>query len=332
MKKILLVISGYYERFQINTIESAIKRAKYPERLSFAISHHEDHVVDTSHISNKVYRYIIPKGEKLGMNKPRSILSQFKTDEDFVLIVDSHVIFMPEWDEELIFDYLDRVENAENKNIIISGSFGNTINIGHLQYENALDEYFNNDSFFNEKQKNVMYEFYIDKGKFQEVVGREIPDVDYQGRMRNSIPTMTFASGDKSRPELIPHMQNIFSGGFSFFPSKWFDMFSISQKIFILGDQEETAINIYTTGYDIWMPRSKYHIHMADHKEGGIEEFNYNGSKVYTAKYFDIEKDQSGLNWFWSILKNMEYDDNIKRPRDIRGFFDFHKLDETLYR
>lgn len=332
MHKILLVISGYYERFQINTIESAIKRAKYPENLSFAISHHEDHVVNTDHITNKVHRYIIPKGHKAGMNKPRAVLSQFKTDEDFILIVDSHVIFMPEWDVELLSDYFDRVENAENKNIIISGSFGNTINVGDLEYEEAVEKYFNNDDFFNEKQKNVMYEFYIDKGKFQEVAGREIPDVDYQGNMRNSIPTMTFATGEKSRQELIPHLQNIFSGGFSFFPSKWFDMFGISQKIFIVGDQEETAINIYTTGYDVWMPRNKYHIHMADHKPDGLQDFEYNGQKFSTAKYFDIEKDQAGLKWFASILKNMEYDDNIKRVRPIEGFFEFHQLDLDLYR
>jgi len=46
MKKILVAISGYYERFQINTIESCIKRAKYPENISFAIAHHEDHLVE----------------------------------------------------------------------------------------------------------------------------------------------------------------------------------------------------------------------------------------------------------------------------------------------
>jgi hypothetical protein len=119
-KKILITISGYYERFQINTIESCIKRAKYPERLSFAIAYHEDHDIDTSHISNKISRYIIPQGSKTGIQKAKNILFSMILDEDFILSIDSHVIMMPDWDEELLADYEARLLRAENKKIVIA--------------------------------------------------------------------------------------------------------------------------------------------------------------------------------------------------------------------
>ena len=148
MQKILVTIAGYYERFQVNTIESCLKRAKYPDRISFAIAHHEDHTVDTSHLNTRINRYIIPKGDKVGVQKPKNILSKMVQDEDFVLSIDSHVIMMQDWDEELIKDYEDRVNSAENKNIVISGNFGNSVQVGDLEYDYCLQEYFNNDNFY----------------------------------------------------------------------------------------------------------------------------------------------------------------------------------------
>jgi hypothetical protein len=327
--KILVVIPGYYERFHINTIESAIKRAKHPENVSFAISYHEDHRIDTSHIKNKISKYVIPKGEKVGVSVPRSILPQFKKDEDFVLIVDSHVIFMPEWDEELLNDYYDRLENANNKKIIISGSFGNTTPVSHLKYDDALSKYFNNDNFFNEKIKSKIYEFYVDKGKYK---SEEEVYPNYTELLRTRMPGMTHHVNMPEPEGGYPEKTCVFSGGFAFFPSEWFDKYKISQKLFFAGDQEETGINIFTTGYDVWMPRYQYHIHMSDHKKPSFQWIVFEDKLWNAHLYIDIEKDLSGFNWFLNVLKNMRYDDDIIRERSIQEFFDFHGLDSSIYK
>ncbi len=322
MQKILVTIAGYYERFQINTMESCLKRAKHPERISFAIAYHEDHVIDTSHINARVSKYIIPNGDKVGVQKPKNILSKMIQDEDFILSIDSHVIMMQDWDEELIKDYEDRVNSAENKNIVISGNFGNSVQVGDLDYHKCLDEYFNNDKFFNEKITNAVEEFIVD-GDMR--TWDDVKDADYYQVVLNSIPFLTHGHGDNIR-----ELNNIYSGNFSFYPKAWFDKYNFSEEIFFAGDQPETAMNIYTSGYDIWMPRYKYHIHMVDHSSTrpGVS-FEYNGKTFYANRYFDINKDIAGANWFLKVI-NQGYGD--ERPRSVDDFFNFFKLNKEIYK
>jgi hypothetical protein len=319
MEKILISISGYYERFQINTIESCIKRAKHPERLSFAIAHHEDHVVDTSHIPNRVSRFLIPTGDKIGVQKPKHILANMLNDEDYLLSIDSHVVMMPDWDEFLINDYLDRLEFAENKKIVISGNFGTSEKLGDLDYQYCLDTYFNNDEFFNKQEQNSLNEFLVDGDP------KSVKSVrDYYETVLNKVPYLTYGSESKKS------LANVYSGNFSFFPREWFNEYNFSKDMFFSADQPETAMNIYTSGYDIWAPQYKYHCHMTDHSStapGTVEIFE--GNEIATNRYFDINKDFSGIKWF---IKKINEGYNDYRPRSIQDFFDFHKLDKSKYK
>ena len=322
MNKILVAISGYYERFQINTIESCIKRAKFPENISFAIAHHEDHIVETSHLSNRISRYIIPKGDRTGIQKAKNIICSMIDDEDFVLSIDSHVIMMPEWDVELIKDYQDRLLNADNKNIIISGNFGNSMQLGHLDYEFCLSEYFNNDNFFNEKNENKMLE-YITDGDFSRVTQK----TDYYETTLNYVPYLTWGANGP-----FIDLTNIYSGNFSFIPRSWFDKgYNFSRDMFFCADQPETAMNMFTSGYDMWMPRFKYHIHMVDHidpKKLFISE-TIDDQVYYLNRFIDVKKDRKAIAWFLDKINN-GYDDD--RPRSVDEFFNFFKLDKEKYK
>jgi hypothetical protein len=320
MSKILITISGYYERFQINTIESCIKRAANPENISFAIAHHEDHIVDTSHIFNRISRYLIPKRDKIGVQKPKHILSNMMQDEDYLLSIDSHVIMMPNWDKVLIEDYLHRVSTSKNKNIVISGNFGNSIQLGDLDYQYCLDNYFNNDEFFNTQEKNFIDEFIID-GNPKSVKG----DADYYEMALNKVPYLTHGNGTKPI-----ELSNTYSGNFSFFPRSWFNKYNFSKEMFFSADQPETAMNIYTSGYDIWSPRFKYHCHMVDHSStrgGVVAEFE--GKTVQANRYFDIEKDYKAILWFRDKINNGYSEE---RPRSVNEFLDFFKLNKELYK
>jgi hypothetical protein len=327
MQKILVTISGYYERFMINTIESCIKRAAFPERISFAIAYHEDHILDTSNITNRISRYVIPKGDKIGVQKPKHILSKMIRDEDFVLSIDSHVVLMPNWDTEMIKDYEDRVSNAENKNIIISGNFGDSEQLGWLDYDECLKKYFNNDSFFNQKKSNKMSEIIVDSGKLYDLKHFEYSKNDWYGYCLNQVPVMEHLEGAGSI-----ELTNSYSGNFSFIPSKWFKEYNFTEHVFFSADQVETSMNMYTSGYDIWAPRYKYHCHMIDHKHdtssGRTVVSRFNNIEFHHNRYFDLEKDYAGIQYILGILKN---DYNNKRPRTIKQWMDFHKLDHKLY-
>lgn len=325
-KKILITISGYYERFQIKTIESCIKRAKYPDRLTFAIAYHEDHVIDTSHIKNKIFKHVIPRGYKTGIQKAKNILFSSLMDEDFILSIDSHVIMMPDWDEELLLDYYDRLDSTENKNIVISGNFGNTNPIGGLDYNLCLEEYFDNENFFNQKNKNYIVDFITD-GSYDAVPKSEA----YYELMINTVPYLDHVYKDEHRYMLDREHTNIYSGNFSFFPRSWVDSgWNISRQIFFSGDQPETALNIFTSGYDMWKPRWQYHIHMSDHPEIVETQSFMLGEEPYAAnRYFDIRADMSGINWFLEVI-NDGYPGG-PRPRSVKEFFDFFNLQISNY-
>jgi len=326
MQKILVTISAYYERFMVNTIESCIKRAEFPDRISFAIAHHEDHIVDTSHITNRVSRYIIPKGDKIGVQKPKHMLAKMIKDEDFVMSIDSHVIMVNGWDTLILDEYKDRLLSSDNKNIIISGNFGDNKDLGWEDYQDCLDKYFNNDSFFFEPRKNLQAEVILDSGKLYDLKHFEYSEGDWYGYCLNKVPVLDFLQTGWIE------LSNTYSGNFSFIPSSWFEKYNFTQDVFFSADQVETSMNMYTSGYDIWSPKIKYHCHMMDHKNdtpsGRMLISNFDGLEFHHNRYFDLEKDYSGILYIQKILKE-DYPD--KRPRSIYDWMNFHKLDKELY-
>jgi hypothetical protein len=322
-EKILVTISGYYERFQIDTVLSCIKRASNPERLSFALAYHEDHVIDLTVIPNKVKSYIVPKGVKAGIQPMKNKLFSMLEDEDFVLSIDSHVIMMQDWDKELTSEYYEKINAATNKKIVISGNFGNTINVGHLTYEDAQQNYFNSESFFTQKELNKP----LDSVTYGNLFSPGGPE-DYYGTVLSLIPVTTYKD---SGPILDNLPTNSYSGNFSFFPRSWIDEGnSVSEDIFFSGDQPEMSMNIFSSGYDIWAPKLVYHCHMRDHKDGTrLQKFSLGHNKFQANEYFDIEKDVSGILWFLEVIKNGY--PGRKRPRSIKDFFDYFGLDKKVY-
>jgi hypothetical protein len=322
-KKILITISGYYERFQIDTVKSCIKRAAYPDRLSFALAYHDDHKIDLSGISNKVKTYIIPKGERVGIQPAKNRLFSMLEGEDFILSIDSHVVMMPDWDKELLADYYEKVAIADNKKIIISGNFGNTINVGEMEYEYAVDNYFNSESFFTEKLANPSVE-YFDYGYLFQPQSSQ----DYQGTVLSYLPYLTYNKSGYL-PSDVP--SNIYSGNFSMFPKEWVESGNnFSKEIFFSGDQPETSINIFSSGYDIWAPKFKYHCHMRDHvQDQRLQRFRLGSFDFCANEYLDIEKDLFGITWFLNVIKNGYPGE--KRARSLEEFFNYFNLNKKEY-
>jgi hypothetical protein len=69
---------------------------------------------------------------------------------------------------------------------------------------------------------------------------------------------------------------------------------------------------------------------MVDHSSTrpGVS-FEYDGKTFYANRYFDINKDIAGRDWFLYVINNGYEDD---RPRTVDQFFEFFNLNKEIYK
>jgi len=118
---IFISIASYNEMYVKTTVDSALAKAKYPERISFGISEHRsDNIfIDFSNYQNikhiKIY-YEAALG--LGFSRPMPMV--LYDNEDFILQIDAHTFFNNDWDIKLIEGYHNIYKDLKNENIIIT--------------------------------------------------------------------------------------------------------------------------------------------------------------------------------------------------------------------
>lgn len=91
---IYIAITAYNERYIKQTIDSALKQATYPHRLSFGVVEHrvDDGFCDLTDYANTKHitmTYAAP----LGVGISRNIALCLHDDEDFILQIDAHMLF-----------------------------------------------------------------------------------------------------------------------------------------------------------------------------------------------------------------------------------------------
>jgi hypothetical protein len=119
MSTIFITIPAYEDPLLIETIEGALKNARYPENLHFAIALTYD--VEPSldqYVDNfKYIRY--QKESRPALNMIRHELFNLYSGEDYLLMIDSHTLFAPNWDTDLILDHF-QLKNIYGKKTVIS--------------------------------------------------------------------------------------------------------------------------------------------------------------------------------------------------------------------
>ena len=118
---IFLAIPAFNERYIKQTIDSALKEAKYPNRISFGICEHrtDEKFTDTQSYSNLKHikiRYDAALGTGISRIMPTLLYDQ----EDFIFQVDAHMFFQKDWDEKIIDGYTEIYKDIKNNKIIIS--------------------------------------------------------------------------------------------------------------------------------------------------------------------------------------------------------------------
>ena len=124
--KIFVKVPALDDSELTHTIENAIKTAMYPERLVFSICLTYKQPVAKKELEECLDKYSDTCDFKvtmqtyhpdlLGVAKGRYITESQYDNEDYVLQIDAHTWFCPEWDERLI-----KMLNLHNDKTILSG-------------------------------------------------------------------------------------------------------------------------------------------------------------------------------------------------------------------
>ncbi|MEE9372264.1 MAG: GlcNAc-transferase family protein [Saprospiraceae bacterium] len=227
--RIYVSISAYLDIDILNTIESCIDKAKYPDNLTFGICWQYD--MNTSKESNLIddlaSKYSIQidrqpyRGSK-GVGWARSKAMSFYNNEKFCLQIDSHIRFIQDWDELLINDYNVLLDKSDKP--IIS----------YLPPDFNVPRNGGADIGFD-------YDDQLDMINIPEIVG--ITD-EYWFDYANHVQSTGYKNIE------IP----VLDSSFVFTDGRWISEVYPDPEMYYLGEEVAISIRSYTSGYDLYSP------------------------------------------------------------------------------
>lgn len=115
--KIFVSIASYCDPLLFFTLKDCFAKAKYPQNLIFGVvDQNETSQKETINLCSfhKQIRYVsINKLDTYGVCWARNIAFSLYDDEDFLLQIDSHMLFEQDWDQTLIQQYSDLKINSK---------------------------------------------------------------------------------------------------------------------------------------------------------------------------------------------------------------------------
>lgn len=122
-KTIFITVPAYNDPSLIRTLESALENALYPERIFFCVGvqYDEDKMPDLSkYLGNNNFKFLFYDVKKRpGVYWIRREMAEQHDDQDYFLMIDSHMVFAKYWDAKIINDYED-LRRVHGDRVIIS--------------------------------------------------------------------------------------------------------------------------------------------------------------------------------------------------------------------
>jgi hypothetical protein len=120
VKSIFVSVVSFNEPFLKETILSAIKKSSKPERIYFGVVEQrtDSNFADLKEIKN-VKHISMQVGGPLGVGIPRKLSMELLDNQDYCLIIDSHMIFNDNWDENII-RRIKHISKIYSEKVIIS--------------------------------------------------------------------------------------------------------------------------------------------------------------------------------------------------------------------
>lgn len=241
-KTIFIHLPSYRDPEIIPTIEDALGKAMYPDRLVFGICWQrckEDKFDDLGpYANNKQFRiYEVDYKEAKGLAWARSIINDNLFDyEDYILQLDSHHRFVKGWDEILI-NMLEQCHEFSDKPILAG----------------YLPTYYPDYEFI-KKVSPESISYYKD---LQYLCGTKIEDVWMQCFMCFYPHGTIFIAPrgiENWRQYTCPVPSRFLSGHFCFSTGEWAVDVKHDPDIYFSGEEINLTVRSFTRGYDMFHP------------------------------------------------------------------------------
>lgn len=247
MQKILIGIPAYNDYDLIHTINCLVNNSKNPERLTISLFLQYDENLFEEYFETKIenIRNILPKNDivkyiimlastkdPIGVCVARYNIFNQITNEEYFLSVDAHTCAKKYWDEILINDLNELIEQKNNKKIIISSN-------NHMW--NPDKDGIN----LITKNKYCGYtglkpiEFKSEYGKFETMNG------SFDSMMK---PGQYKVTNNVFKYELVNHIVCLFAFG----PSSWIKEVGWSTNYKFYGEEPDISIRSFCYGWDTY--------------------------------------------------------------------------------
>lgn len=236
---IFVSIAAFCDPFLSHTIEDAISKASRPERLVFG-------VVDQTPQSKRAelsalcgpaqLRYVhIDPVESRGVCWARSIACSLYQGESYFFQIDSHMLFEPAWDEQLLQAWHD-LKRVSHKPIISTYPYG--------------------------------FEFEEGKAVVKIAVSQETTLVlrpQPESALCEASATLSFRAEHVFVREHV--LGSHVAGGFLFAHGDFIDEIPYDPRLYFHGEEQSIALRSFTHGWDIYHPHRipLYHLYKMPH-------------------------------------------------------------------
>ncbi len=224
--KIFVSIASYCDELLFFTMKDCIQKADKPENIIFGLVDQNDasqkEYIETLEFKNQVKYIYINKIETLGVSWARNIVFSLHDDEEFLLQIDSHMLFDKGWDSELLKQYSD-LKKISKKPIITT-----------YPYDFSFDED-NKPKYKEQSSKYVL-------------VLRPHPDT----KLEEESAVLRFQAQHQLSDKAI--LGSHIAGGFIFTSADFIQEIPYDPYLYFHGEEQSLAIRAYTRAWDIYHP------------------------------------------------------------------------------
>lgn len=220
MSKIFIQIASYRDKQLIPTIKDLLQTASDPQNLTFGIcwQHDETESLDEFKDDPRFRIIDIPYQDSKGCCWARNLTQSLYNEEKYTMQIDSHMRFIPNWDQECI-NMIEELKSKGHKKPMLTG------------YP---------PSFFpdNDPEKRMKWPIRVVFDKF---VGYGA--VNLKPRRLDGWEKMT-----------SPYLTKYFSAGFYFTIGDFIKDVPYDPELFFRGEEITITVRAYTHGYDFFHP------------------------------------------------------------------------------
>lgn len=231
---ILVEIASYCDKELLNTVNSAIVQAEYPDRIHFAICYQSDDLNDYQELKkiNNCKIIHLTKADAKGSVYARYLCQSLIDNEKYIYQIDAHMRFVKHWDTKIINQLL----SLNDKKAVLSGyPPAMTPEMFHLPLNDKI--------YDNPGSGIVMYAKDF----------RTVPKDSY---------FISCASKLITPNSPLAHKKNAFTAAGNFFTfSQAHKEVKYDPSMYFYGDELPMSIRLYTHGWNFYNPSESYIYH-----------------------------------------------------------------------